>query len=40
MDVCTRNDSQCVYTCTGYRLQCKCEQCNHVSAGNTPREGV
>jgi len=26
MDVCTRNNSQCVHTCAGYRLKCKCEQ--------------
>jgi len=26
MDVCTWNDSQCVYTCEGYGLRCKCEQ--------------
>jgi len=37
MAVCTWNDSQCVYTCAGYGLKCKCEQ---VSVGNTPREGV
>jgi len=26
MDVCTRNKSQCVHTCAGYGLKCKCEQ--------------
>ena len=25
MDVCTYNDSQCVYTCEGYGLRCKCK---------------
>jgi len=25
MDVCTYNDRQCVFTCEGYGLRCKCE---------------
>jgi len=26
MDVRTRNNSQCVHTCAGYGLKCKCER--------------
>jgi len=40
MDVCTWNDNQCVYTCAGYGLNVSVSKCNHVSAGNTPRERV
>jgi len=40
MDVCTWNDSQCVYTCAGYGLRCKCEQVQPCECGKHAKRRV